>query len=38
MNVFAGIVATNMLCTPASLGGSIEQFREITSPADHWAD
>jgi FkbM family methyltransferase len=38
VNVFAGIVSTNMLCVPASLGGSIENFREITSPNDHWTD
>jgi hypothetical protein len=36
--VFAGIVSTNMLCVPASLGGGIENFREITSPNDHWTD
>jgi FkbM family methyltransferase len=38
MNVFAGIVSTNMLCVPASLGGNIENFQEITSPNDHWTD
>ena len=38
MNVFAGIVSTNMLCVPALLGGSIENFREITSAHDHWTD
>jgi FkbM family methyltransferase len=38
MNVFAGIVSTNMLCVPSSLGGTIENFREITSPHDHWTD
>jgi FkbM family methyltransferase len=38
MNVFAGIVSTKMLCVPAALGGSIENFREITSPHDHWTD
>jgi FkbM family methyltransferase len=38
MNVFAGIVSTNMLCIPASLDANIENFREITSPHDHWTD
>ena len=38
MNVFAGIVSTNMLCVPASLTGSIENFREIVSAHDHWTD
>jgi FkbM family methyltransferase len=38
MNVFAGIVSTNMLCVPTSLGGNIENFQEITSAHDHWTD
>jgi FkbM family methyltransferase len=38
MNVFAGIVSANMLCVPTSLGANIKEFREITSPDDHWTD
>jgi FkbM family methyltransferase len=38
MNVFAGIVSTNILAVPASVGGNIENFQEITSPNDHWTD
>jgi hypothetical protein len=35
-NVFAGILAINMLCFPAESKPNAQGFRRISSPADKW--